>query len=319
MKDNLLLAKKLFIQGNYKESKKIFRDKLKKVTNKRERAIILYYLAQISIEENNLEKAEYFCKKIINLDEKNSLSFAILGRLAFLKNDFEMALNYLELGAFYDPSDLSSIHYDLAKLYLHVKQISKAQYEFKYHISHNINPNPDSYIILIKSLFYSNSYSEALDYINMALKKGYYNAIFDYIIGVIYYYDNKKEESLPYLKKYLNSNSKNHINCKKAFAHYLLGNVQEAHNFYHQLIDYNMYNQRLAQSHINKHRHYLSDKDIHSVFNFEPNIEKLKEILLTEEKKIIGIEDKWGHFIYYPNCGYTFDENGKKIDENYLL
>lgn len=222
-----------------------------------------------AIESGNLELAENYAKKALEVNRKNFDSLSILGSIKGLKGEIPESIELMLAATEIKKNDFG-VQFNLAKAYIDLGKYAESLPHHRKAISLN-SSNPDSYVNYAKSLNELGLHSESLDAYEKALRlnpndyevwayKGlifnklqnyegaikafneslrinpsYSSAIFS--MGVTYYDLREYREALSWYDKALEIESHNaSIWCNKGLAHYDFKQYPEALSAYGQAL-----------------------------------------------------------------------------------
>ena len=202
-------AKGLFIKQQYalaypllQEVKKQYPDEQKSNNVYLHDDVNYYYIVcrlklQLPIAE---EEAKHYIDWVNNQPRLELMSYH-LGKFYFTKDDFTNAIKYYEQASLDNLSneEIADAKFEKAYCYFNLKRFADAKPLFNeiHQLPENKYYIPANYYYGFIS-YYDHSYGEALKAFKLVELKEEYKGVVPYYIAQIYYFQNKKEESLKY-------------------------------------------------------------------------------------------------------------------------
>jgi tetratricopeptide (TPR) repeat protein len=202
-------AKELFIKQQYALAYPLLQEvKLQYPDNQKSNNVYLnddvnyYYIVcrlklQIPIAE---EEAKHYIDWVNNQPRLELMSYH-LGKFYFTKDDFANAIKYYEQAALDNLSneEIADAKFEMAYCYFNLKRFADAKPLFNeiHQLPGNKYYIPANYYYGFIS-YYDHNYSEALKAFKLVETIGDYKGVVPYYIAEIFYFQNKKDESLRY-------------------------------------------------------------------------------------------------------------------------
>ncbi len=146
------------------------------------------------------DEAKYYIDWINNQPRQELMSYH-LGKFYFTKNDFTNAIKYYEKAGLNNLSneEIADAKFEMAYCYFNLKRFKDAKPLFN-----EIHQLPDNKYYLPANYYYGfisyydRNYAEALKAFRLVESVNEYKSVVPYYIAEIYYFQNKKDESLKY-------------------------------------------------------------------------------------------------------------------------
>jgi len=146
------------------------------------------------------EEAKHYIEWINNQPRLELMSYH-LGKFYFVKNDFTNAIKYYEQASLDNLSneEIADAKFEMGYCYFNLKRFKDAKPLFNeiHQLPENKYYIPANYYYGFIS-YYDRSYADALKSFKLVEMKDEYKSVVPYYIAEIYYFQNKKEESLRY-------------------------------------------------------------------------------------------------------------------------
>jgi len=170
---------------------------MEKLKNKIQKAADLY-------RSNKLNKAEAFCKKIIEEYPRTVYVYNLLGLILTEQKKITEAIKFYELGIKIDP-EFAIIYSNLGNIYKYKKNYTEAENYFRKSIEKD-RKIPEPYNNLGNLYFFLNEYEKSIFYFNEALNVSPNFFISHYNLGVVHKTLGNIEKSSKYFKKCIDIN-----------------------------------------------------------------------------------------------------------------
>jgi tetratricopeptide (TPR) repeat protein len=202
-------AKELFIKQQYalaypllQDVKDMYPDKQKSNNVYLNDDVNYYYIVcrlklQLPVAE---EEAKHYIEWVNNQPRSELMSYH-LGKFYFLKDDFGSAIKYYEIAGLDNLSneEIADAKFEKAYCYFNLKKFADAKPLFNeiHQLPQNKYYIPANYYYGFIS-YYDRNYNEALKAFKLVESRDEYKGVVPYYIAEIYYFQNKKDESLKY-------------------------------------------------------------------------------------------------------------------------
>jgi tetratricopeptide (TPR) repeat protein len=202
-------AKELFIKQQYalaypllQDVKDMYPDKQKSNNVYLNDDVNYYYIVcrlklQLPVAE---EEAKHYIEWVNNQPRSELMSYH-LGKFYFLKDDFGSAIKYYEIAGLDNLSneEIADAKFEKAYCYFNLKKFADAKPLFNeiHQLPQNKYYIPANYYYGFIS-YYDRNYNEALKAFKLVEARDEYKGVVPYYIAEIYYFQNKKDESLKY-------------------------------------------------------------------------------------------------------------------------